>query len=46
MKEGSLSCELSDRKDKSSKNSTPIFKNENLDVTKREIERIIKGKTN
>lgn len=46
MKEESLSCELSDRKIRAARIATPIFKNENLDVTKREIERIIKGKTN
>lgn len=46
MKEGSLSCELSDRKVRAARIATPIFKNENLDLTKREIERIIKGKTN
>ena len=46
MKEGSLSCELSDRKVRTARIATPIFKNENLDLVKREIERIIKGKIN
>lgn len=46
MKEESLSCELSDRKIRAARIATPIFKNENLDVTKREIERIIKERTN
>ena len=46
MKEGSLSCELSDRRVRTARIATPIFKNENLDLVKREIERIIKGKTN
>lgn len=44
MKEESLSCELSDRKIRATRIATPIFKNENLDITMREIERIIKGK--
>lgn len=44
MKEESLSCELSDRKIRAARIATPIFKNENLDITMREIERIIKGK--
>lgn len=46
MKEENLSCELSDRKIRAARIATPIFKNENLDVTKREIERIIKERTN
>lgn len=46
MKEESLSCELSDRKIRAARIATPIFKNENLDVTKREIERIIKERAN
>lgn len=46
MKEESLSCELSDRKIRATRIDTPIFKNENLDVTMREIKRILKEKAN
>lgn len=46
MKEDSLSCELTERRLKATRIANPIFKNENLDLTMRELKRIAEEKNN
>lgn len=46
MKEDSLSCELAERKIKSTRFLNPIFKNENIDLIIKELKRITKEKNN
>lgn len=46
MKEDSLSCELTERRLRATRIANPIFKNENLDLTMRELKRIAEEKNN
>lgn len=46
MKEDSLSCELTERRLRATRIANPIFKNENLDLTIRELKRIAEEKNN
>lgn len=46
MKEDSLSCELTEKRLRATRIANPIFKNENLDLTMRELKRIAEEKNN